>query len=102
MVFSCFTMHYTVMGRIRLMGTLLFSATCENIFLTFNYKIRFSFALSMNTNLFSSNKKGKKTQQKEICSEMSHHIKISFRFPKVGGVIENVIPSVISAYDDAH
>lgn len=34
---------------------------------------------------------------------MLHHIRISFRFPKVGGGgSKNVIPSVISAPDDAH
>lgn len=100
-----FTTHYTVMGHISLMGAVLFSASCEIIFLTLNYKIRFSFVESMNTSLFRSNNKGeeKEKQQKEICSKISYHVTTSFSFPKVWrGVRNSVLLSVISASDNPH
>jgi len=57
------------MGHIKFMATVLFYVSREIISLTYNYKIKLSFVDSLNTSLFSSNKK---TQQKEICSKISY------------------------------
>lgn len=56
------SLHITVswMGLVRLMGSVLFYASCEIIFLIFNDKIGFSFVDAVNINLLSSSKKKKK------------------------------------------
>lgn len=79
------------MGHIRLMGTVLLYASCEIIFLTFNYKIRFSFIDSMNINLFSSNKKGGKNGKKKFAAKSHIMLQLASIFLKLGGVLKTLL-----------